>query len=124
MKSNFVICTMIGILMIAVCCFASGKALADTPQDVALSYDPGTQTLTVNITHKSTFTGLHYVKQVEIRKNNQPVSRNEYKSQTGKTTFSYSYNVPANENDLLEVTAACNIQGQKTATLKVESKKN
>jgi len=115
---------MIGILTIAVCCFASGKALADPPQDIALSYDPGTQTLTVNITHKSTFTGFHYVKQVEIRKSNQPVSRNEYKSQTGKTTFSYSYNVPANENDLLEVTAACNIQGQKTATLKVESKKN
>jgi len=28
--------------------------------------------------------------------------------------------VPAKPNDLLEVTAACNVQGQKTATLKVE----
>lgn len=115
---------MLCTLIVALGCLTPFQVRADAPQDIALSYDPGTQTLTANITHKSLFTGLHYVKQVEIRKNNQPIGKNEYKSQPGKTTFSYSYNVPAGENDLLEVIASCNIQGRKTATLKVDTKKN
>jgi len=124
MKSKFTMGTITFTLLLALCCIAPSNGWADPPQDISLSYDPATQMLTANITHKSTFTGLHYVKQVEIRKNNQLVSKNEYASQPGKTTFSRNYNIPATENDLLEVNAFCNIQGQKTATLKVERKKN
>ena len=112
------------VLMIFLCSFAPGHGLADPPQDVALSYDWKTQTLTAEITHKSTFTGLHYIKRIEVKKNNQPIGKYDYPNQPGKTNFSYNYNVPAVENDLLDVTAFCNIQGQKTVTLKVEAKKN
>jgi hypothetical protein len=50
--------------------------------------------------------------------------KNDYRSQASKTTFVYTYKVPAAVNDILEVTATCNIQGKKTATLKVAQEKN
>ncbi len=96
------------------------QAAADPPQDLSLNYDMKTQTLSVSITHKSTFTGFHYIKQVQIKRNDELFETRKYDSQTGKTTFVYTYKVPAKPNDLLEVTAICNVQGQKTATLKVE----
>ena len=96
------------------------QAFADPPQDLSLRYDMKAQTLSVSITHKSTFTGFHYIKQVQIKKNQEPLETADYDSQAGKATFVYTYKVPAKPNDLLEVTAVCNLQGKKTATLKVE----
>ncbi|HPE07298.1 MAG TPA: hypothetical protein P5347_05800 [Smithellaceae bacterium] len=43
--------------------------------------------------------------------------------EASKITFVYTYKVPAAANDVLEVTAACNLQGKKTATLKVAQEK-
>lgn len=123
MKKQSILSVTMCFLVIAICLLTSGPVKADPPQDLSLRYDPATQTLSVTITHPSTFTGLHYIKRVEIKKNNQPVGKNDYTSQPGKKTFSYPFNVQAVENDLLEVTVFCNIQGQKAATLKVESQK-
>lgn len=110
--------------LLAACLFLSPYAYADPPQDVVLSYNIQAQTLTVTITHPSSFTGLHYIKQVKIMKNNEWTEKNDYKSQASKTTFVYTYGVPATANDLLEVTATCNLLGKKTATLKVEQQIN
>ena len=112
------------VWLLATCLFFSPYAYADPPQDVVLSYNIQTQTLTVTVTHQSSFTGFHYVKQVKIMKNNELAERNDYRSQASKTTFVYTYKVPAAVNDILEVTATCNIQGKKTATLKVPQEKN
>lgn len=124
MKRKHVIAGMLYGLLLCFFLSTPHQALADPPQDLVLSYDVKSQTLTATITHSSTFTGIHYVKMATLKKNNELVSKNEYKSQPGKTSFIYTYPIPAAENDLLEVTAACNIQGSKTATLKVEIKKN
>lgn len=109
--------------LLAACLFLSPYAYADPPQDVVLSYNIQAQTLTVTITHPSSFTGFHYIKQVKILKNNELVENNDYKSQASKTTFVYTYKVPAAANDVLEVIATCNLQGKKTATLKVAPEK-
>lgn len=114
---------LICIWLMATCLLLPQYAHADAPQDMALSYNIQTQTLTVTVTHKSAFTGFHYIKQVEIKKNSQPAEKNDYESQPGKTTFAYTYKIPAAVNDVLEVTASCNIQGKKTATLKVDAEK-
>lgn len=103
----------------AICLFAAPAALADPPQEIGLTYDLPSQTLTVNITHKSFAAGMHYIKQIDIQKNGAPAAANSYKSQPGKTSFSYTYQIPAAVGDTLEVTAACNLQGSKTASLKV-----
>ena len=94
-------------------------AYADPPQDVKLGYDSSSQTLTVTITHKSSFTGFHYVKSVEIKKKGIAVSTNTYDLQPDPATFTYNYKVSAAKGDTLEVTATCSLSGSKTATLDV-----
>jgi len=124
MKKYFLNLTLICLFLSAACFSEPQWAFADAPQDVALNYDMQTQMLTATITHKSFFTGTHYIKQVDFRKNNEPVVKNDYLSQPGKKTFAYTYKIPAAANDILEVTAICNIQGKKTVTLKAGEQKN
>jgi len=123
MKKYFLSLTLIGAWLLAACLLLPQYAHADAPQDVALNYNMQTQPLTVTITNKSFFTGTHYIKQVEFRKNSEPAVKNDYTSQPGKKTFAYTYKIPAAANDILEVTASCNIQGKKTATLKIDAEK-
>jgi desulfoferrodoxin (superoxide reductase-like protein) len=112
--------TLLCVVFLAACLCLPQSALADPPKEVVLSYDKQMQTLTATITHKSAFTGWHYVKQVTVKKNQITVETKNFSSQKEKETFVYTFEVPAAENDVLEVTAACNLQGSKTATLKVE----
>lgn len=120
MKIKSAALTLLCFVILAACLYSPQFALADPPKDVALSYDKQTQTLTVTITHKSAFTGWHYIKQVIVKKNQETVETKNFSSQKEKESFSYAFEVPATENDVLEVTVACNLQGSKTATLKVE----
>jgi len=95
---------------------------ANPPQDVKLGYDSNSQTLTVTITHESSFTGFHYVKFVEIKKKGIGVITNTYRSQPAPATFAYNHKISADKGDTLEVTATCNLAGDKTATLDVGKK--
>ena len=92
---------------------------ANPPQDVKLGYDSNSQTLTVTITNKSSFTSFHYIKFVEIKKNGIAVSTSTYDSQPNPVTFAYDYKISAAKGDTLEVTATCSTSGDKTATLAV-----
>jgi desulfoferrodoxin (superoxide reductase-like protein) len=96
------------------------SAFATAPKDVKLAYNANSQTLTITITHKSLSTGSHYIKKVEIKKNGTLVSDNTYKNQPDPETFTYTYQLSAQEGDTLEVTATCNLWGHKTETLKIK----
>ena len=100
-------------------CVCPPLTYADPPQDVKLTYDSHSQTLTVTITHKSSFTGYHYIKSVEIKKNGIAVSTNTYDSQPDPETFTYKYKVSAAKGDTLEANAACSLFGSKTSILVV-----
>lgn len=120
MKNNLSSIVFVCVFLFLAACLATPQyAAADPPRDITLIYNLQTQILTVTITHPSTFTSMHYINQVKISKNNVLVEKNDYKSQTDKKGFVYTYKIPAAPNDILEVTASCNIQGSKTATLKV-----
>lgn len=93
------------------------KSYANPPQALTISYDSNSQILTVTITHKSSLTGFHYIKQVDIKKNDSVVSNNAYDSQPDPKTFTYTYKLPAAKDDKLEVTASCSLWGHKTANL-------
>jgi hypothetical protein len=116
--STFIFGAMLVFLMFY--CIYPPLTYANPPQDVKLEYDSNSQTLTVTITHKSSLTGFHYVKSVEIKKNGLVVSTNTYSSQPAPVTFAYNYQVSAGRGDTLEVTATCSILGDKTVTLDVE----
>jgi hypothetical protein len=95
------------------------EAYAHPPQDVQIAYDVNTQTLTVTITHKSGF-GFHYINSVIVKKNGVVVSTNKYDKQPDPATFSYTYKMAAGKGDTIEVTAICNLSGNKTATIDVK----
>lgn len=98
------------------------SAHATAPTDLKLAYNPATQTLQATITHASPAPSFHYIKKVEIKKNGEVISANEYNNQPDRLTFSYTYEIPAAEGDVLEVTASCNIWGSKTEKLTIGNK--
>jgi hypothetical protein len=126
MKPSERITMMIGgaVLLCLLAVFSLPRKLyATPPQNVNISYNSGSQILTVTITHKSFVTSFHYIKYVEIKKNGNVVSNNTYDGQPDEVTFTYTYKLPAVEGDKLEVTASCSIWGHKTATLVVTKTK-
>ncbi|HPJ92952.1 MAG TPA: hypothetical protein PLU81_07515 [Deltaproteobacteria bacterium] len=95
-------------------------ASAHPPKDVSISYDLAQQTLSITISHKTTFTSRHYIESVTITKNKTVVSTQEYADQPKETPFTYTYQVPAAAGDTLEVKATCRIFGSKEATIRIE----
>jgi hypothetical protein len=107
------------LFVLMVFCLYPQVSYADAPQDVNLNYDFSAQTLAVTITHKSSFTGFHYIKTVEIKKNSTVISTTTYDKQPGESPFTYTYKVAAAEGDKLEVTATCSLSGSKVASIAV-----
>jgi len=76
MKNKFSMTILFCAWLLAAWFMLPQHALADPPKNIALGYDMPTQTLTVTITHKSSFTGIHYIKQVAIKRTTSlPTSR-------------------------------------------------
>ncbi|MDD4357247.1 MAG: hypothetical protein PHN98_08345 [Smithellaceae bacterium] len=90
---------------------------ASPPESIQLTYNKGTQTLIVNIAHDTMLKGSHFIKYVEIKKNGSVVSINKYESQPTGDKFSYSYKIPAIEEDTFQVTATCTRKDSLTSTL-------
>ena len=107
------------LFALAIFCFSPRISYADAPQDVKIEYDSGAQTLTVTITHKSSFPGFHHIKTVEIKKNAAVISTTNYDTQPKEVPFTLTYKVPAAEGEKLEVTATCSLSGSKTTTITV-----
>lgn len=95
------------------------RADASSPSEVLLTYDAAARTLTVKITHSSSFPGWHYIAKVEIKKGDKMILLTDYKSQPDQATFSYVYPIEAAPGDVLEVTASCSILGSRTEKLTV-----
>jgi hypothetical protein len=90
---------------------------AHPPKEVVLSYDQAKHTLEVRITHPSPNPAAHYIKKVELKKNDQTISATEYQSQPGQATFAYLYPVEIGAVDVLEVMVTCSVFGSKTEKL-------
>lgn len=110
----------IGFMTFAAAVFLTlcpGVISAHSPGEVKLDYDLTAQTLRATITH-TRFSEGHYINKVEIRKNGNLVSLQEYKNQPAET-FTHSYKVTAGAGDILEVKAYCNKFGSKEEKLAV-----
>lgn len=105
----------LALIVFSAACFYPRSGNATPPENIQLQYNLRTQMLLVTITHDSMFKGSHYIKFVEIKKNGGVVSINTYNSQPTGETFSYSYRIPAIEEDTIVVTATCNMSGSKTS---------
>ena len=90
---------------------------ASPPESLQLTYNKSTQTLVVNIAHDTMLKGSHFIKFIEIKKNGAVVSINKYESQPTGDKFSYSYKIPAIEEDTFQVTATCTKKDSVTSPL-------
>jgi len=114
--------TTISTLLILSIVILSSQAYAHPPQDMKLGYNTTTSTLDVTITHESPIPTAHYVYKVDIEKNGELYLSEQYTSQPSTTTFTYSYTVEADQDDILKATAFCNILGSISETLIVPNK--
>ena len=115
MKRKSVRVLLLVLIVFPALCLLVQAGLTSPPEDITLRYNKSTRALLVTITHKSMLKGSHFIKYVEVRKNNNVVSIETYESQPAGT-FTYSYRVPAIEDDLITVTATCSRGDTKTSS--------
>jgi hypothetical protein len=86
---------------------------------MVLEYDFFTQELNVTITHDVTDPNTHYIERVDILKNDVLFLTENYTSQPLTSTFTYTYDVEAADNDELEVTTTSSDTGNLTGQITV-----
>jgi desulfoferrodoxin (superoxide reductase-like protein) len=96
---------------------------AHPPKTVDATYNFETQTLTVTIEHWAMSTSIHFIETVTIRKKGKVVEKVTYKSQPETEEFSYTYKVPAEDGEKLEVTAVCSVHGSGKANVTAKKPK-
>ena len=101
---------VIAVLLMAAVLLAL-PASAHSPSGIQVSYDPGSEKLSVIIRHPVDDPTTHYVKKVQVRQNGRTISDPDYKSQPDKNTFTYTYDVKAAPGDTIWVLATCNQGG-------------
>lgn len=99
--------------------FVNSLAFAHVPEDLSLEYEKDSQSLTVDITHSVPDPSSHYVKILEIRRNGNLIKTEEYDSQPEDSSFSYSFNVSAEQGDTLQVKAYCSLYGDISEEIEV-----
>ncbi|HNT57438.1 MAG TPA: hypothetical protein PKL99_06130 [Syntrophales bacterium] len=99
--------------------FMPATVEAHRPASIALAYEAGAGKLTVTVTHRVSNPDRHYVESIRIWKNGAPAGAFSYKSQPDKDGVTYTYDIPANEGDILKVEGACSVYGKRSAELTV-----
>lgn len=98
--------------------------MAHPPKSLTAEYDNQSQKLTIRIDHGSFSSKMHYISNVEVKKNAQVVINQTYKNQSDKNPFEYTYEIPAKVGDVLEIKATCNMYGSKTVSITVAKEDN
>jgi hypothetical protein len=98
----------------------SQAAIAHDPSDMDLEYNFFTDELSVTITHSVAAPNEHYIESVEIFKNDVSYLLMNYTSQPSLTTFTYTYDVEAQDGDRIRVLAICSISGSITREITLD----
>ena len=116
-KFNIVLfCLFILLLMIQ-------TVTAHPPSKLNLNYDDIINELKVDITHSVT-SDDHYIDTIEIYINDIRYNILSYDNQSSRTSFSYNYNIIADEGDNIKIIAKCNQFGTLTRELTVGEDNN
>jgi hypothetical protein len=103
------------LVLAAVLCFFMVPATAHAPSNIAITYNPDMHRLSVTITHPVDDPKTHYIRGVQVKINGAVISDPPYKSQPGRNSFTYTYDVMANPGDTVWVVATC-VNGQSLET--------
>ena len=103
---------MPAILVLAVTlCLLITPVMAHAPSNISIAYNPDMHKLSVTVTHPVDDPKTHYISRVHVKLNGNVISDPDYKSQPGKNSFTYTYDVAANPEDTVWVIATC-VNGQ------------
>ncbi len=111
------------VCVLAVFLFASA-VMAHPPKDVKVEFNPDNHMLMVMATHDTKDPTKHFVGDIEVAVNGEKLIDQKFKSQpTADMQMGHYLINDAKIGDTLTVTAACNIAGKKTVTVKIEKPK-
>ena len=116
MKNNKLV--LVSLLLIIASSFMLLDTQAHSPSNVTLSYEFGTQTLEVTVSH-TVSDPSHFIVQIQIWKNDVSQIIQVYTSQTSDSQHVDSFNIAATNGDVLKVTATCSIAGSSTNQITV-----
>ncbi len=105
------------IFFIVFLTIASINVRAHPSSDLVLDFNPGTNTLTVTISHNVEDNTTHYIFSVIISVNGSVDQANTYTSQPDLNFFIYEYTVITNAGSTIQVTATCVEGGTQTKTI-------
>ncbi len=111
------------ILTLLAATFLISPGMAHPPQDIQLSYDSATGTLTATVTHMVDNPLEHYIRQIVIEKGGKEINMTEYSSQPDNRNFSYSYPVTALSGEEIIFTAVCNRYGSLVKKITIDREK-
>ena len=106
------------IIFFAILFVLTDIVIAHPPSKININYEIQTNELIVNITHSVT-TQDHYIESIKIFINEEKYNTFNYISQPSSKTFSYNYDIIANNGDILKVIATCNQFGTLTREITV-----
>lgn len=93
------------------------------PDSIDLRYDYSDQILNVTISHDVPVLPLdqHYIESITVLKNEVEVISETYSNQPSRDAFSLEFLVDAEDGDVIEVSAVCNLQGELTEEMTVQA---
>lgn len=110
---------ILGIALAVLSALAIPPAAANPPSDMTVAYDNDQNALVVTIMHPVADPENHYIKNVKVKHNGVVAIESLYTSQPSSTSFSYTYPLPAQPGDEIEVTASCILGGSLTKQMTI-----
>jgi hypothetical protein len=99
------------LILVVTLCFFDIPAMAHAPSNITIAYNPDMHKLSVTVIHPVDDPTTHYIRGVQVKINGKVISDPTYKSQPGRNSFTYTYDVMANPEDSVWVVATC-VNGQ------------
>ncbi len=111
---------VMGLIIVVLLSFFNQQIVqGHDPAKVTPEYHFEDQILEVWIHHPITFPDIHWVNNVQVRKNNVLVGNYSYDSQPNTVDMTYNYSISAVHFDILKIRVFCTYQGDTEVELLV-----
>ena len=114
-KIMIIILFILGLVVNSYC------VLGHPASNVEVKYDYDNQKLNVTISHITDDTTSHYIEKIEVYKNGVTIIEEDYTSQPSSNTFTLSFDILADDGDVLKVETECNLAGKTEDSITVKS---
>lgn len=112
-------CNFLVILLIFSVCIIWSPASAHPPQDMELGYDSDTGELRVTIQHTVADASDHFISNVVVLVQGKEIGQYPYTEQPDSRSFTYIYQVQADQGEEITVRALCNKAGSIEKSIRI-----